>query len=155
MGNTLLFIGFSPGNNSTSAFYIGDYSPVYFLVSKMLTFYLFFSHLPFLSPRHLLLSFGFPTYLQRASDILPRGPAPRISALIQGWVHTSHAPSSFPGADPRGRLSCPSAFCEPTAGPRVLRNPQRRGGAGQSLQARSAADSPRETRHVLCLCGKG
>ena len=48
MGNTLLFIGFSPGNNSTSAFYIGDYSSVYFQVSKMLTFYLFFSHLPFL-----------------------------------------------------------------------------------------------------------
>lgn len=64
---------------------------------------LLFSCLPFLSPRPLLLSFGFPTYLQRASDILPRGPAPRISALIQGQVHISHAPSSFLGADPRGR----------------------------------------------------
>ena len=46
-GKYFLFIGFSPGNNLTSAFYIGDYSSVYFLVSKMLTFYLFFSHLPF------------------------------------------------------------------------------------------------------------
>lgn len=58
---------------------------------------LLFSRLPLLSPRSLSLSFSFPPYLPRASDILPRRPAPLISALIRGGVHTSH------NSLPRGR----------------------------------------------------